>query len=652
MKGCGSMNIYPNEYQNLKLERNEKMFIRYVESCAEDGYLFLNTNPAMQDGQISHILVTKNGVLILYFIDASDASAVVPSLTPLHEYVYKQSLDFICKRLFGNKALVGNDSKLRFLLNYCYVFPLINRSEIDTKSCNNEMKVFIKESCLFREDFSKFKTSLIEVTDLFLKYKLSNISSDKLLIDDKSINSILQRLAPEYTIIRNAVVVDKETYKGADNELLIVTEDDSVIKAFRLDNDQINIVNKISKGEQLILACAGSGKSVLLIAKCFKAAQMNPNKKFLITCKSKKLQSLYTMFIDRAGLKERNVECKTFHKLCQDLLMANGLPVPYDIEDFPDATIKAFDNEKIKNRYYGVFIDEIQEFEQEWYKLCFNMLENKKSDDHLFVICGDKTQKISKAQRRGQAPWNCGEEYPNYRGGHKSIRIEKNYRNCIEINDFINKYVVKARDVLLNLPGDNEIDPDLFLRGKSIRNGIGTFFIDLKKKTSLEEAQQVYDCIKEAHDIHKIPYDEIAIVMYNKQYSKKMKDWDEPSYNLREKLTSKLSYNNIDYFDLYEDTNFSTSDGVTLVSFQSALGLDFRAVIVCGFAPFGHYSQTKYLDPNRISLMTDEEQIDSLKKEINQLYVACTRARDVLYIVQPERNTLFMKMLRDAYEEK
>ena len=109
MKGCGSMNIYPNEYQNLKLERNEKMFIRYVESCAEDGYLFLNTNPAMQDGQISHILVTKNGVLILYFIDASDASAVVPSLTPLHEYVYKQSLDFILQLLLQHSVYAAKD---------------------------------------------------------------------------------------------------------------------------------------------------------------------------------------------------------------------------------------------------------------------------------------------------------------------------------------------------------------------------------------------------------------------------------------------------------------------------------------------------------------------------------------------------------------
>ena len=646
------MDIFPNEYQNLQLNRNEKMFIRYAESCNELGYVFLNTNPSMQEGQISHIVVSKNGVLILHFIEVDDNSSLVGTLQALYEYVYKTSYEIIEKRLKSNKALVDSSGKLKFMFNYCYVFPTVSRTIFDSIDKSNAFYRFVENSCLFKEDFSFLKSKFMDIINTYLDFNISYASNNRMQIDDRSINSVIQRIAPEYTIIRSAVVVEKETFKGVDNELLIVNEDDSVIRAFRLDNEQINIVNKISKGEQLIIACAGSGKSVLLIAKCFKAAQMNPNKKFLITCRSKKLQSLYTMFIDRAGLKERNVECKTFHKLCQDLLKESGQSVPYDIDDQPEAAIKALNNSKICKRYYGIFIDEIQEFEQEWYKFCYNLLENKNSDDHLFVICGDKTQKITKAQKRGQAPWNCGEGYPNYRGGHKSIRIEKNYRNCIEINDFINRYVIEARNVLLNMPGENELDPDLFLRGKSTRHGIGTYFKDLDKKTSDSEANMIFNCIKEIHDVHDIPYDEIAVVMYNKQYKKRIKGWGEATYNLHDRLVSKLRFNNIDWFDLYEDTNFSVGEGVTIVSFQSALGLDFRAVIVCGFAPFGDFSKTKYLNFDDISLIKSEEMLDELKKEINQLYVSCTRARDVLYIIQPERETLYMKMLRRAFEEE
>ena len=50
-----------------------------------------------------------------------------------------------------------------------------------------------------------------------------------------------------------------------------------------LDDGQINYINKIKKGDQLIIACAGSGKSVILISKCFKVAGLNPDKRFLIT---------------------------------------------------------------------------------------------------------------------------------------------------------------------------------------------------------------------------------------------------------------------------------------------------------------------------------------------------------------------------------
>ena len=96
------------------------------------------------------------------------------------------------------------------------------------------------------------------------------------------------------------------------------------------------------------------------------------------------------------------------------------------------------------------------------------------------MICGDKTQEIVKRQRRGTAPWNAGENYPNYRGGNKSIRIEKNYRNCVEVNNYINRYVSYAKKIYGLLPGNGPVDPDMFLRGKAIRNGIGTHVLTIE----------------------------------------------------------------------------------------------------------------------------------------------------------------------------
>ena len=91
--GC-LMIILANSGNNLLVDNNELIKpVIYIESLILR-FMVITTILTYAGFNLMRevLLVTKNGVLILYFIDASDASAVVPSLTPLHEYVYKQSL--------------------------------------------------------------------------------------------------------------------------------------------------------------------------------------------------------------------------------------------------------------------------------------------------------------------------------------------------------------------------------------------------------------------------------------------------------------------------------------------------------------------------------------------------------------------------------
>ncbi len=650
------MEILPSEYQQLELYRSEKMFVRYAESCEDFGYVFLNTNPALIENEKQNIVITKDGVLILKFFDEFNDANMFPLLMGTYfESVFAQTYQIIGKKLLSNKALADND-KLLIKYNYVCVFPNINKADIDNLSLDEKLTRKAKKHCMFKEQFSTLRREFTKTVNEFLDYNTIVVSDNSFEIDDKNINSIVQRIAPEYTTIRISEIEDLETYTGVDNEKLIVTEDDLAVRAFMLDKEQVNIINKINKGDQLILACAGSGKSVILISKCFKAARMNPEKKFLITCYSRQLQSLYTWYIDRAGLKERNVECITFHKLCKKLASQCGCYLGNKPETWCQTITDRYNKGQVKERYYGIFIDEVQLFEQEWYKLCYNLLENKQSDDHLFVICGDKTQEIKKQQKRGKAPWNAGENYPNYRGGNKSIRIEKNYRNCVEINSYINGFVSSAKEILNYLPGNEKTDPDLFLRGKSVRNGIGVSIRKLLVHTAHAEADMIIEAIREAHDVHKIPYDEIAVVMYNKSYRKKLPNWDNHIYNLETPLLSKLTTANIPHCVMYSNNNeqitrYGHNDGVGMISFDSVLGLDFRAVIVCGLKPFGDYDKTKYLTLSDIrKIEEDSDYIDEIRKNISMLYVACTRARDMLYIIQPEseKESIYMKLLLDA----
>lgn len=652
------MEILPSEYQQLELSRSEKIFVRNIMSNDKYGYLILKVNPAMLPNETMHVLLTQEGVIIFKFfegfVDASQFGVVMPFYI---NSVYNQTKDIISKKLISNKALVGSDGKIKFPVAIVYVFPAFDKLDIG-KMQPEDVQEFVDHNCIFKTDLHKVRSSLSELLLRCLNSSILPISADKMMINDNNINSVLQRIAPQYVTIRVSTVTDEKTSTGADNELLVVTDKDIAVKAYRLDEDQINIVNKISKGDQLILACAGSGKSVLLIAKCFKAAEMNPDKKFLITCYNRNLQSLYTWFIDRAGLRAKNVTCLTFHTLCKQLLTNNGFLAQHsDFDGWVTDAIARLNRGQIKERYYGIFIDEVQEFSTDWYKFCFNLLENKDSGDHLFVICGDKTQKIKSQQKHGKAPWNAGEGYPNYRGGNKNIRIEKNYRNCIEINEYINRYVSYAKLYLNSICPDAEVDPDMFLRGKSVFHGPGVTIKKLYDKSNHGEAKIVYDSICYIHDEHGIPYDEIAVVMYNATYKKKIEGWAEYNYNLETPLASLLVQNDIPITRMYDTdsswgSRYGDDGGVRFIKFASVLGLDFRAAIVCGLIPLGDHDETKH--PNWKQVKDDEgelqEKLKATQDNIRYLYVACTRAKEVLHIIMPEsgNSSVYMKMLSDS----
>ena len=197
----------------------------------------------------------------------------------------------------------------------------------------------------------------------------------------------------------------------------------------------------------------------------------------------------------------------------------------------------------------------------------------------------------------------------------------------------------------------------MFLRGKSVRNGVGVFVKQINDYTAWAEARTVMDAVIDAHDVYKIPYDEIAVVMYNKTYCRRMKGWRDQCYNLERFLLIEMIERSMPRSIMYpgqDSVRYGANDGVALISFESVLGLDFRAVIVCGLKPFGDYDQTKFLNEEDIQkLEEDSDTIESIKNNIRMLYVACTRARDILYIIQPENNedSLYMNMLLNAMEE-
>lgn len=653
------MQLYPEKYDKLSLLSEEKSFLRTLDRVFSDekmSYYVLHINPRRKDSgkgepELFNLLLWKRGILLFRFIATSDANiASLTAKTALSPLVYNMLLSDISEKLEESRYLTTQSGELKYSLGICFLFPNI-QSISDLTGLSESEKAFVSNIALFKDDISEIRKNGLMILEKLVPIK-------EPLLEDK-VNNVFQRLCPEITIPRKFVLADNDRIHIEDQK---INTADRAVLSYRLETKQIDIINRIERGHQLILACAGSGKSVLLISKCFKIASLNPNQNFLITCYNRNLNNYYQWAIAQAGFTNKNVRCSTFFALCNQLLESNGIVLPSIVNgqenDYYDRLFEIANNAlgsgKIKERFAGIFIDEVQIFKPEWYRFCFNLLRSKNPEDYYFIIAGDKSQDIKNNIKRGKAPWQGGGElFPEYRG--KTLPIETNYRNSKPINDAIDRYVKQAKDLASKLGVDLISDPELFLRGTAYRSGNDPQLIELKDFSNEGESKAICDAIKRLIEDKGLSEVDIAIVLYNKQ-SRYVKNWATPYYNLLAGIKAYFIKENWEYPSVLisgesEGATYGSRRGVTVTTIEGSLGLDFRAVVLAGLLPMGSYEQVKTIgDFEGITGEQLTEKQEAFKKNINLLYTGCTRAKDELSIVlsAPRGDSLYMDLLRDS----
>ena len=653
------MEIYPSKYDQLELSVNERSFLRTINRAFENegfAYFVLHINPrkiAMNNGaaELFNLFVYSDGLFLFRFIETKDVKTALLTISlTSRDDVYGRIENDIYSKLAISRYLLDSSGRLAFAFNICYVFPEIEKDDI-LSSLSPKEKPFVEKHVLFKDDIQRIRNE----GSIILKHLIDRRN----FIEEKILNNIFQRLCPEITIARKFLLDGNETTSTGDEGL---DGSERSVVSYRLDASQINIINKIRKGDLLILACAGSGKSVLLISKCFKLASLNPNEEFLITCYNRNLNNYYQWAIAQAGFLNKNVRCQTFFSLIISLLDRNHISKPQshynDPEDYYDELFKiandALAQGRIKERFTGIFIDEIQIFKPQWYRFCFNLLKNKSPEHHFFVIAGDKSQDIKNNIKNGKAPWQGGGEgYPEFRG--KTLPIEINYRNSKPINNAVDSFVEKAKTYGEKLGVDFSSDPELFLRGTAYRDGDKPRIVEVTEYSNEGEAKAICDAVKyliEAKDMSEV---DIAIILYNRQGYISTENWGTKYYRI-------LPYiRNIFYKEGWEDPavlisgesngiTYGSRNGVTITTIEGALGLDFRAVILAGLLPLGlHEGVQKASD---FIYMTDDKR-EAFKRNINYLYTGCTRAKDQLFVILSAKRgkSVYMDLIRDSMGE-
>lgn len=633
------MILLPDKYSDIDLSKEEKLFINLVKNKLDNEEIALLKIKPIHEA-LTNLFILKSGISFIETI-AIDNLENFKIMISFYIQLHDLKLDKIKKKLSNHRQLIEN-GKLNISVNYKYYLSLLDKESVLGEIKDANIIKFIYKYFIFKSEITSRFKEVDSIRKTFLD--TANINGNENLIDVEKANIIINQIAPEYTIPIYAEQVQDGNlvsyYKT--NYNYDIQDSQLDVKVFRLDTDQINIINSIKEGAKLMLACAGSGKSVLLISKCFKVASMHQEdhkshgKRFLLTCYNKNLNDMYNWRINIAGFRERNVDCVTFHKLCMDLLTeANVLFDSSNYEEmFEIARLKLNDG-TIKRRYFGIFIDEVQVFKTEWYEFCYDLLEIKEKDRGFFIVCGDKSQTVANNMKHGKASWQGNPRLPNFKGN--SIRLEKNYRNTIEINSYINKFTEVAKNYAESKKIQFKDDADYILRGRAVRSGSIPKIIVADRRT---EAQEVINAINYLNEKKGIDLCDIAVLVPQRGY-------DPAKYYIYYWITEKLKENDIEYSELAPEdslnrTSYGYREGVTLCTINSALGLDFKAVIICGLYPVGAHGKTKS-EKSMTSL--NDEKIDDFRKNINMLYTGFTRARDELVIISSDQYSLYSKLI-------
>ena len=576
----------------------------------------------------------EQGLITFSIVQNKIDATQVPMLQMAAENI-EQS---IYERLVNSKLLIVRHNEKKLLkFPYKHIYLFVNEDVPVNSVDADALTSFAPYSAIrfFIPTTAKNRPKFVKDLHIFENIRMPYDSNFKRITEAESL-AIFERLAPEYTVVmkeREEVYVPEiEDELPAESEE--ITGDEVEYRTFYLDDYQVGQINDMGRGHRVILANAGAGKSVLLLSKAFKYTGMYKGSNVLLTCFNNNLADSYRFKKSCAAMTghDRKLYILTLHRLVAKLFKeCLGKTIDeYATDEEIEECIAAIKDGRIKIRFKAIFIDEVQIFTPLWLELCYSLLES--SQESLFLMAGDLNQTVRSQSRRGDAPWKkIADGKLDFTG--RVQYIEKNYRNSPEISGFLNRMLTYMNSKLSELDMINldEFEYDTFENGDS-KN------VALKITTEINRGQikdVVIGAIHEIADKYHIGYSEIA-VLYPQKGNRLFK------YNFLYWVTEGLKQDQIQFsiISTPEDgqkVKYSDTRGVVLSSIDSSLGLDFRAVIIAGLYPFNYVfdsnSNAKKLSSWETVGKLEPDVKENVQVEMRKLYTACSRAREVLYVL-------------------
>ncbi len=355
-----------------------------------------------------------------------------------------------------------------------------------------------------------------------------------------------------------------------------------------LDLRQERLERKIGDGHRIVYGVAGSGKTVILIARA-RLLATDKNKQVLVLCYNRPLaEHIQSLFA-----KQNNVVCRTFH------MWGSRHGICFDTEEDEDRYGQRLldrlqRGEGDANRFDAVLIDEAQDFAKTWFQ-CVK-LALKEPDDGDLLIVGDGSQAVFS---RRPFSWKDAGISAQGRTIHKDFDLHVNYRNTSEIIEIASLFASGAGE------GDPErsfsgMKPDASMAVRS-----GPYPSVLACSTRAAECESAIEQIRSWLGAGIKP-DEIAILY---------RALPQDSHSVFTQFVRKLE--NLAPVYWRKGKIGAPQGAITLCTMHSCKGLQWRAVLIlwADLLPYGR-------DP------------EQWKLERGLMYVAMTRAEDELVLTR------------------
>ena len=630
--------IWPNDFERKEhIYAEERFLLRNALKNFKEGCFVTGIDPlgfCTEQVHMGMYISPEQGLITFSIVQNKIDATQVPMLQMAAENI-EQS---IYERLVNSKLLIVRHNEKKLLkFPYKHIYLFVNEDVPVNSVDADALTSFAPYSAIrfFIPTTAKNRPKFVKDLHIFENIRMPYDSNFKRITEAESL-AIFERLAPEYTVVmkeREEVYVPEiEDELPAESEE--ITGDEVEYRTFYLDDYQVGQINDMGRGHRVILANAGAGKSVLLLSKAFKYTGMYKGSNVLLTCFNNNLADSYRFKKSCAAMTghDRKLYILTLHRLVAKLFKeCLGKTIDeYATDEEIEECIAAIKDGRIKIRFKAIFIDEVQIFTPLWLELCYSLLESSQAS--LFLMAGDLNQTVRSQSRRGDAPWKkIADGKLDFTGRVKYI--EKNYRNSPEISGFLNRMLTYMNSKLSELDMINldEFEYDTFENGDS-KN------VALKITTEINRGQikdVVIGAIHEIADKYHIGYSEIA-VLYPQKGNRLFK------YNFLYWVTEGLKQDQIQFsiISTPEDgqkVKYSDTRGVVLSSIDSSLGLDFRAVIIAGLYPFNYVfdsnSNAKKLSSWETVGKLEPDVKENVQVEMRKLYTACSRAREVLYVL-------------------